>query len=321
MIRVTCAIIRNEEERVLVVQRGRGTDHPMKWEFPGGKVNAGETDEDCIIREIEEELSMDIVICSRLNEVIYSYSSKTIQLVPFICDTLDESPVLHEHVDFKWIFPEQLSSVDFSEADIEVAAQYKGSSVLITNHDTKDVSDAEEDQVVENEFQQTVNSLTGTEQADWLATSAVENSAIIARLIRFSLSENERLAFKASWTLTKVSDKSPDLLNPFIDQIISALSSTKNESVLRSFLRIVSFVDPSGINNGLHGILADYCFLMLRTPDSAVAVKVYAMEILYKLTSIYPEITNELAGAISILMDEKSAALLSRGRSILRRLS
>ena len=53
MIRVTCAIIRNDEDEVLVVQRGESTDHPLKWEFPGGKLLDEETEEDCIIREIE----------------------------------------------------------------------------------------------------------------------------------------------------------------------------------------------------------------------------------------------------------------------------
>ena len=66
MINVTCAIIRNEEEKVLVVQRGLLTDHPLKWEFPGGKIDPGESETECIIREIDEELSMDIVIVGRL---------------------------------------------------------------------------------------------------------------------------------------------------------------------------------------------------------------------------------------------------------------
>ena len=58
MIRVTCAIIRNEENEVLVVQRGENSLHPLKWEFPGGKIDAGETEEESVIREIKEELSI-----------------------------------------------------------------------------------------------------------------------------------------------------------------------------------------------------------------------------------------------------------------------
>ncbi len=57
MIDVTCAIVRNEDNKVLVVQRGKHSDHPFKWEFPGGKVNPKENPEECIIREIDEELS------------------------------------------------------------------------------------------------------------------------------------------------------------------------------------------------------------------------------------------------------------------------
>ena len=80
MINVTCAIIKNEENEVLVVQRGKKSDHPFKWEFPGGKINEGETEEDCIIREIREELFMDIVIRSRLRPVSHDYGNKKIHL-------------------------------------------------------------------------------------------------------------------------------------------------------------------------------------------------------------------------------------------------
>ena len=102
MINVTCAVIRNEENEVLIVQQGEFTDHPLKWEFPGGKLNAGETTEECIIREVMEELSMEVVICGYLPEVEYDYGHKKIRLIPFICDTLDELPYLSEHEDFKW---------------------------------------------------------------------------------------------------------------------------------------------------------------------------------------------------------------------------
>jgi len=101
MIDVTCAVIRNEDDEVLVVQRGEFTDHPLKWEFPGGKINQGESEEDCILREIKEELSMEIVICVRLPGVIHDSGLKKIRLIPFICDTLDEFPFLSEHVDFR----------------------------------------------------------------------------------------------------------------------------------------------------------------------------------------------------------------------------
>src|SRR5450759_2719684 len=124
MISVTCAVIRNEEDEVLVVQRGEATDHPLKWEFPGGKLAQGETEEECIIREVEEELSMEIVICGQLPEVEYDYVHNQIKLIPFICDTLDELPFLSEHLAYKWVPATDLVSVDFSEADVFVANSY-----------------------------------------------------------------------------------------------------------------------------------------------------------------------------------------------------
>jgi 8-oxo-dGTP diphosphatase len=98
MIDVTCAVIRNEEDEVLVVQRGGKTDHPFRWEFPGGKLMKDETEEECVIREVKEELSMDVVICKRLNDVVHDYGVKKIRLIPFICDTLDDIPFLSEHI-------------------------------------------------------------------------------------------------------------------------------------------------------------------------------------------------------------------------------
>ncbi len=100
MINVTCAVIRNEDDRVLVVQRGEETDHPLKWEFPGGKIDAGESEEECIIREIQEELSLDVVIFGKLPVVEHDYGYKKIRLIPFICDTLDDMPMLNEHISF-----------------------------------------------------------------------------------------------------------------------------------------------------------------------------------------------------------------------------
>lgn len=124
MISVTCAIIRNEDNEVLVVQRGEATDHPFKWEFPGGKLASEETEEECIIREVDEELSIDVVISGKLPEVEYDYGIKQIKLIPFICDTLDELPFLSEHLAYKWLPAMDLMSVDFSEADVFVAKSY-----------------------------------------------------------------------------------------------------------------------------------------------------------------------------------------------------
>ncbi|HOK25826.1 MAG TPA: (deoxy)nucleoside triphosphate pyrophosphohydrolase [Bacteroidales bacterium] len=124
MTDVTCAIIRNKDEKVLIVQRGERSDHPFKWEFPGGKTLHGESHEDCIIREIKEELDLDIAVCELLEPVEYDYGFKHIRLIPFICKASGTEPVLGEHIAYRWVEPRELSGVDFQEADICVAEKY-----------------------------------------------------------------------------------------------------------------------------------------------------------------------------------------------------
>ncbi|MFN8241549.1 MAG: (deoxy)nucleoside triphosphate pyrophosphohydrolase [Bacteroidales bacterium] len=320
MIDVTCAIIRNEENDILVVQRGPGTDHPYKWEFPGGKTNEGESHEDCIIREIDEELSMEIVIRGSMASVDYDYGIKKIRLIPFICDTLDELPVLNEHIDFRWVTPGKLTSVDLAEADQIVASNYLSTSVSKDENYHQAIA-AEDDEKTDNELKDLIQRMMSMKEADWMALSAIENPAIFRKLISFSYSDDRKLAFRASWTLTKVCDKNPSIIFPYLDQIADALGKSDNESVERSFLRILSLTELERLDQTRHGRMADHCFSLLNSPVTAIAIKAYSMEILWKLTTIYPELANELAASISGMMDEGSGGLKARGRMILKRIS
>ena len=99
------------------------------------------------------------------------------------------------------------------------------------------------------------------------------------------------------------------------------MDKINNESTLRSFLRIISLSDLEKIDSRQHGLLADFCFGILNSGFSAIAVKAYSMEILYRLSLIYHELANELSSSISILMEDASAGITSRGRMILRKLS
>ncbi len=75
------------------------------------------------------------------------------------------------------------------------------------------------------------------------------------------------------------------------------------------------------LNRKHHGILADHCFKALNSGFSAIALKAYSMEIIYKLALIYPELANELAASISILQGEGSAGVKARGNIILGKLA
>ena len=319
MIDVTCAVIRNEEEEILIVQRGEGTDHPFKWEFPGGKVMTGESEDESIIREIKEELSMDIVIYGRIPDVEYDYGQKQIRLIPFICDTLDDLPFLSEHLAFKWMKPEELISVDFSEADVFVAESYL--RTLKANLRSPKKGGKEEHDFVDSELKDMIIRIMGAQEANWVAASVVDNPAIFLKLLEYSYSNDKKLAFHASWILTKVCDKFPSIIDPFLPQLVDTLRKLDNESTLRSFLRIISRSDLGNLDQFLHGLLADQCFHLLNSGFSAIAVKAYSMEILYRLSLIYPALATELAASIGNLMDEGSAGITSRGRMILKKLN
>jgi len=321
MINVTCAIIRNEDDEVLIVQRGEATDHPFKWEFPGGKVNKGESEEDCIIREIKEELSIDIVICSRLDSVEHNYGHKQIRLIPFICDTLDDLPFLSEHIAFEWVGVDKLKSIDFSEADIIVAENYIKYASVSAEVKQAPPPDTVLTSEVDSDLQAMVNSMISMKEADWIATSAIENPAIFNKLLEYSFSDDKKLAFRASWTLTKVCDKFPEMIYPFLPGIIESLDKIDNESAQRSFLRIISLGTIDNLSVKHHGILAEHCFGALKSGFSAIAIKAYSMEVLYKLVLIYPELHNELSATINLIDAEGSAGILARGRMILKKLA
>jgi hypothetical protein len=159
------------------------------------------------------------------------------------------------------------------------------------------------------------------QEADWVATSAIENPAIFNKLIEYSYSNDNKLAFRASWTLNKACEKYPELISPFLPKIIESLPMIDNESVQRSFLRIISFSEIKDLNGKQHGILAEHCFSMLRSGFSAIAIKALSMDVLYNLSVIYPELANELSTSVRILMEDGSAAIISKGKSVLKRIS
>ena len=308
-------------DEVLVVQRGKKTDHPYKWEFPGGKVKEGETDEECIIREIREELSIDIVICGRLHEVEYDYGHKQITLIPYICDTLDDLPLLTEHNAFRWISRSDLVTIDFCEADISVAKEYTDYTTGEKEDEKNSVSVPELPVNVDEELRSMITGIVTGREFDWIINSAVETPGVFHELLEYSFSDDKRLAFRSSWILTKVCDNYPELLKPHLTRITEVIDNVDNESTERSFLKILSQSDLQKLSNRHHGILADHCFRALRSGFSAIAIKAYSMEILYNLTLLYPELANELSATINMLQEDGSAGIVSKGRTILRRLS
>ena len=124
MIDVTCALIIDDENRLLAARRSSKMNLPLKWELPGGKIEPDESAEQCLIREIKEELDIDIEVKQNLTPHTHSYPTVTIKLIPFICRQIKGEIALKEHSDFKWLNTNELLDLDWAEADLPILYQY-----------------------------------------------------------------------------------------------------------------------------------------------------------------------------------------------------
>jgi 8-oxo-dGTP diphosphatase len=110
-----------------VAQRPPNKLLPLKWEFPGGKVEAGEDPAAAIIREIQEELGCAIRVTRALAPFVHDYKTVVIEMIPFVCalEAGSPEPHPHEHVAVAWVSPEALRDYDLAAADWPVVDQLR----------------------------------------------------------------------------------------------------------------------------------------------------------------------------------------------------
>jgi hypothetical protein len=122
-IQVVAAIIKRVDETgntlFFATQRGYG-EFKDKWEFPGGKIEEGETAKEALKREILEELDMKISVGDRIKTVEYDYPTFHLSMDCFMCKIEEGTPILKEHEAARWLDKSSLSSVDWLPADIEI---------------------------------------------------------------------------------------------------------------------------------------------------------------------------------------------------------
>lgn len=115
-VRVVAAII-IENDKVFATQRGYG-EFKDGWEFPGGKIEPGETPEEAIVREIKEELDTEVEVIELLDTVEYDYPNFHLSMGCFICKIKSGDLVLKEHEAAKWLTKDTLGSVEWLPADM-----------------------------------------------------------------------------------------------------------------------------------------------------------------------------------------------------------
>ena len=123
-IEVVAAIIHDGEGRVFATQRGYG-DYKDYWEFPGGKMEAEETPDEALKREIREELSTEISVDEFLCTVEYDYPQFHLTMRCYLCSLLSDALYLNEHEAARWLSKDELESVEWLPADWKVVETLK----------------------------------------------------------------------------------------------------------------------------------------------------------------------------------------------------
>ena len=123
-IEVVAAIIR-KGEKIFAIQRGYG-DWKDWWEFPGGKMEAGEMPEEALKREIREELSTEIRVDELISTVEYDYPKFHLTMHCYLCSLLTEALHLNEHEAARWLSKDELDCVNWLPADAELIGKLRG---------------------------------------------------------------------------------------------------------------------------------------------------------------------------------------------------
>ena len=125
MIHVVAAVIKDDSGKILITQRNLKKSQGGLWEFPGGKIEPNETKEQAIIREIKEELTIDINVKNYIDEKIFTYPEKDINLIALECSIINGNIELLEHEDYRWVSSSELENFEFAPADMFIVEKLK----------------------------------------------------------------------------------------------------------------------------------------------------------------------------------------------------
>lgn len=123
LIKTVAGVIRNEKGEVLCTLRDQGKYEyvSFKWEFPGGKIEEGETLEQTLTRELHEELEIDVEIGDFFYQVEHDYPDFHLSMAVFDCKLISKEMKMNVHKGIKWLKPSEMMSLDWAAADIPVA--------------------------------------------------------------------------------------------------------------------------------------------------------------------------------------------------------
>lgn len=123
-VHVACAII-ERDGMVLSALRSASMSLPLRWEFPGGKIEPGEGREECLRRELVEEMGVQIEVGRPLTPATHGYPSFDVTLYPYVCSIVSGDIILHEHSAITWLSPEKMLELEWADADLPVILEYQ----------------------------------------------------------------------------------------------------------------------------------------------------------------------------------------------------
>ncbi|RUT79858.1 hypothetical protein [Ancylomarina longa] len=167
------------------------------------------------------------------------------------------------------------------------------------------------------DFEKLLEPFPVKKEAELIAQSIANDPKNMNKLWEFAIG-NAKNSWRASWLMDKVYDIAPELIRPYLNDMIALLPDLTNESKKRQFLKIIS-LEP--LPENISGKFINHCFDLLMTGTTAVAVQVYAMQILYNFSIREPDIQNELALILTEQMENGTAGFCSRARKILKAIS
>lgn len=117
-VKVVGAVSINEQGEILCALRSLKMSHPNLWEFPGGKIEEGESPEESLIREIKEELGCMVEVYELIKDVVHEYPNIIVHLLTYKTKIVEGTPTAKEHAELKWMPLEELPSLQWAPADI-----------------------------------------------------------------------------------------------------------------------------------------------------------------------------------------------------------
>lgn len=122
-VTTVAGVIKNAEGKILCTQREQGKyDYiSYKWEFPGGKIEEGETKEQTLARELMEELNLEVEIQDFFYQVEHDYPDFHLSMTVFNCFTAQKELSMNVHKSLKWLYPEEMKELDWAAADVPIA--------------------------------------------------------------------------------------------------------------------------------------------------------------------------------------------------------